>query len=218
MSEGKKLGVKTETVSTTQIPFNVTSQNPFNKCMLVSVEAKATEIKKGDKAGQKPVTLSFTFESGDRTKRHTETIWPLADDDAKFNDKFGWMEQRIKHVAEKYIDITPEIANQLSGDNFDEFFTNVANVFNTGKAGKPIFKTEDDKPIAMWLKLTYDNNNRLQFPFPNFLEKVSETNKEAPKTLTVGNKDKVDKVVASNNAPGVNTKGNTEDLPDGFDF
>lgn len=214
-----KLGVKTDTVSTTQIPFNVSKENPFNKCYLVNVEAKETEIKKGDRVGQKPTTLSFTFESGDKTKRHTETIWPLTDnpESEEFNKKFGWMEQRIKHLLEKYIDVTEDVAAVLSGESFEEFFTNVAKVFNTGKGGKPVFKTEDGKGILMWIKLTYDNNNRLQFPFPNFLEKVGETNKEAPKTLTIGNKDKIDKSSTSTNAPGVK-QANTQDIPDDFDF
>lgn len=218
MSEGKKLGVKTETVATTQIPFQVSTDNPFNKCILTKVEAKETEIKKGDSAGTKPITLNLTFESADRTKRHTETFWPIKSDDAKFDEKFGWMEQRIKHVVEKYIDVTSDVANALSGDSFDEFFHNVANVFNTGKAGKPIFKTDDDKGIPMWLKLVYDKSNRLQFPFPNFLEKVGETNKDKPKTLAIGAKDKMDRSAGNTNAPGTKSQANTEDIPDDFSF
>lgn len=146
------------------------------------------EFTKANKDTYKALKLSFSDLDNKRKFQKMEFI-PTAGDNYDKN-KEG-LNKRMKHIIETYTGIENFPKNGIGKEakNWDEYMQALATYMNTGREGKPIFKTKEDKFIPVHLKLTYYKNN-LGFPLsPNFIEIVS-LNK--PTTLTIDkNYDKI---------------------------
>lgn len=166
----------------------------IHKTVLLNVVLNT--IKKKD--GTETKALQFTFVDLDNVRKFIHTEWTVDPSDAKFGKKLEALNIRFKHIYEAYSKF-PEAGLGKGATTFVQYLELLAIGINTGKAGKPIYKTDDGKLIPVYIKLTYFNNN-LGFPYsPNFLEVIKE-GKET--TLTI---DKRYDTVEQTDAPSGNT-------------
>lgn len=127
-----------------------------------------------DEAKRKYVTLSFT-----PAESNTETI-PGGKSEWKVTNIFDWVQHLFKVFILKGREFTEEEADALSLPfiDFDEngqyvpvdpetvvagwtkLFSNVEEIFNRGKDGKPYYKTADNKMIPVWIKLIRYNKTK----------------------------------------------------------
>jgi hypothetical protein len=161
-------------------------------------EVKQEEIGKDKKFN----VLIFVFrdELGDRTYRHSE--FPIEDDAEKRDVRLQGLYSRIGHIFTAFAPM-PQEGLGTGATSFQDFFSKVANSFNTGNAGKPVFVREEaDKkfPVSVWLKLTVDKKDNIGFPMsPNFIERIKaeSANVQAARTLVIDKK--FDKMEQSGN-------------------
>lgn len=139
------------------------------------------------KDGSTVPVLQFVFKDADQ-RQHTHIEWEIEANDAKFQDKVGYMNSRIKHIYEAIFGSFPEKGIGTNATSFAEFFNAVADAFNSvtrtiKKEGEEDKKVKAYSTIHLYYKLTYYKGN-LRFPLsPNFLER-KEANKPC-KTLTI---------------------------------
>lgn len=185
-----QFGVTSETQSKNSTPFKA----GFTKSVLVGV--KKEEIGKTDKY----TVLTFTFKdmAGDKTYRHSEFM--VKPDDTNREKKTNGLNVRIKHIFEAFAPF-PTGGIGVGATSWEDFFDKVANAFNTGNNGKPVFnRIEADKeiPVIVWLKTIYDKKNNLGFPLsPNFIERVKTESQVEPLTLVIDKRyDKIEQTDA----------------------
>lgn len=127
-----------------------------------------------EEAKRKYVTLSFT-----PAESNAETI-PGGKGEWKVTNVFDWVQHLLKVYVLKGREFTEEEADLLSlpFTDFDEngqyvpvdpetvvagwtkLFNNVEEIFNRGKDGKPYYKTSDNKPLPVWIKLIRYNKTK----------------------------------------------------------
>lgn len=209
----RKLGISKDTVggSTVPIPAPYKLDKPDNQfttgyhfpiATLVAVSFIADKAMKQNGVEVTKPVLSFIFkDSKNRQYQHIE--FPVDDDDAKFESKVEWMNQRIKHIWDEAIGdrLFPTDGLGQEADNFADLFKDVATKFNAvktgeGDAAKVVYAT-----TPLYIKLTY-NKDRVQFPlFPNFVQRATEGGKVGPVvTLTITpSRDKVEPPASASN-------------------
>lgn len=238
MALKKKLGITKDVVAESGIPINAprkmekrTAQYPngyeFPITQLVNVVCTPEkEIKRQDGTIDKLPTLSFVFRTAD-AKQFTHVEFPLDDDDDKFDSRMEAMNQRIKHIFNHTIGEKHFKDDSMTGDDFLEFFTNVANAFNNETITiQSKVEGEKDKVVRLYtkarvyLKLTY-YKTRLQLPqYPNFVQRVVE-NQEC--NLVINPQyDQVEAIASANKGINAGYTGGTNnnfgaDASDGFE-
>lgn len=242
-------GAITEAKSTSVVPLQPTEAEKFPIGQLVSVSAS---FRKTTDDGAKPV-LVFHFADGAKERQHYHTEWCLLKDSDKFTiaEQITWQNDFIAHIWDTFMGVGShakaqlgamtdeyfnaiEIPEEISETEDEEdlaarvdwyaFFYRVADQFNTGRAGKPIYQTTKDGkavPVVVRIKLILDNKgDYYQLPkFGNFLE-LWVAGK--PTLLQLGKKDRITKAPAANYSqytnPAANPASNPaqDDLPAGF--
>jgi len=223
-------GITQDTKSTNNVPLltptkleGTNSEFPsgwkFPVARLVNVVCNPEFAKKD---GSTTPILQFVFRDADQ-RQHTHIEWVVESDDAKFEDKRGWMNSRIKHIYEAVFGSFPEKGVGTNATSFVEFFNAVAAAFNgvvtTKKVGDEEKKVKYYPTVNLYYKLTYYKGN-LKFSLaPNFLEK-KEASKPC-KLLTIDLKyDNVEPDVKAKGTgiPGMGASSSpssgTDDLPD----
>lgn len=200
MSNTSMFGITKDTKSSNLLPIEPPKKDNAGNWVypiayLMEVKADpAYETKKGEK----PV-LSFKFVNSDKTKQFIHFEWAIDDMNAtNAADRLAAMQSRIKHIFETY-EKFPEQGIIPKEETFESFFEAVEMAFHGKKAKNSkasLIFTEKEKPIPVYLKLVYNNQNTIQFPYaPNFIERQRGN---APKTLNVNLKyDKVEQAVGS---------------------
>lgn len=186
----------------------------LQKAHLVSV--KAEEIGKNTKY----FTLAFSFLDieGNKSFNHVEFI-PVGKANDKqteqenYESKRAGFNSRIKHIWEAF----GTWVGIQGAKSWQDLFEKIASEFNNANEGTPIFM-KNGKHLPVWIKTTYNNKNSLQFPLsPNFIEKGTEENKIAPKTLAINAKyDKITQTVAPDPLGGGNVLGGGASTSGGF--
>jgi len=95
---------------------------------------------------------------------------------------------RIKHIYETFVSAFPSMPDT---NGFGEFYDWIGKAFNnTLKVKEGETPTSIYADVEIWLKVVYDNQNRLGIPdFPNFIEKANKGAR--PSLRIVENKDKI---------------------------
>jgi len=189
----------------------------FPIARLINVKSN-TQYEKND--GTIVPVLQFVFVDSDK-RQYTHFEWEIEESDNKFDKKVGWMQARIKHIYEETIGEFPDngIGNPTGDETEENQFALLFNIIESDFNKVTIQK--NDKPVRVftqhwaYYKLVYYNGN-LQFPFPNFLERITE--KDQPcKTLSIGKKDTIDQEAskkATTGIPGMDsTPDGSDDLP-----
>ena len=127
-----------------------------------------------EEAKRKYVTLSFT-----PAESNVDTI-PGGKSEWKVTNIFDWIQHLYKVFILKGREFTEQEVEDLSLSftDFDEngvyvpvepetviaawtqLFNNVENAFNRGKEGKPYYKSADNKPLTVWIKLLRYNKTK----------------------------------------------------------
>lgn len=163
--------------------------------------------------------LTFTFKDATKTYTHTEELW---DNDGKTE----WKNIRIySQIMTAYTNL--EIAHKLlemdknSPDNglfavdknvntsYEKYFTAIVKQFNEGKNGKPVFQTEEGKPIAVRFKLVRQGvgkgTNNLQLSVNgNCIEKISSNASVKSILSVIATGKNPDRFIAQEVAPKAN--------------
>ncbi len=182
----KKLGISKDLQASAGIPIpaprkldKATQQYPngyaFPIANLVKVYCDPKkEIKRNGDTTEEPV-LGFVFTTKDK-KQYTSVEFPIDMDEDGSEKKFEQLASRIKHIFCEVVGESKFSEDAMSGDNFTEFFTNVAAEFNkhvvtTGEGDNaksvPLYTKN-----SIYIKITY-YKDRLQTPlFPNFVQKA----------------------------------------------
>jgi hypothetical protein len=194
-------------------PIQTAQGYDFPKGFLSKVESKEIEIKSGDSKGEKRKVLDFTFTDTaeiDKAKvRFIHTEWELEEvttDDGK--KKFEGAKARIKHIHDTVNPNSSVILGQ-GATSFGNWFEIIANQFNEGANGKPVFF---NKPLFIFV--CYQKSKDItQFPlFPNFIEIA---NKPKPVTITIDTRyNRITPKKASSSLPGMDSPS---DFPMGGD-
>jgi hypothetical protein len=127
--------------------------------------------------------LVFSFSDSTNTYTHNEELWDGEVDKVKWKIDHITAQTMAAYVGQE------QTFKLLSGDglnakvpeatkSFSAWFRAIAAQFNTGKDGKPVFKTEDDKMIPVRFKLTRQTvgkgTNNLQLSTNgNTIERIS---------------------------------------------
>lgn len=150
-----------------------TGMPSFNGCSIPRLRIVFTSTDP-DANKRKYVTLSFTA-----VESNAMTI-PGGKEEWKINSVFDWLKHLLNVFVLKGREMTAEEeeALSLSFIDFDEqgdyvpvdveqviagwraLFENFVNMMNTGKDGKPCYKTADGKDIALWIKLIRYNKTK----------------------------------------------------------
>ena len=184
----KKLGITKETTSGSGIPIGApvalkdrTPMYPnkyeFPIARLVNVVFDpAKEVKRNDEVTLTPV-ISFVLTTKEG-KKFTHVEFPVDDDDAEFQKKNEQLNQRIKHIFVETVGENKFEEGDMVGDDYAEFFSNVAKAFNKHTVQTPSKDGEETKTVALYtrnqvyFKVTY-YKDRLQLPlFPNFIQRA----------------------------------------------
>lgn len=165
--------------------FKTGYEFPIGRLVLVKFNPEK-EVKSNGVPEPKPV-LEFLFKDAkDRQLTHIE--FPIDDDDAKFDQKMEWLNQRLKHIWDEAIGAQsfPDEGLGSNANNFAEFYEDVALQFNKVKTSQEADAKTVYSQRPLYIKVVY-NRNRLQFPlFPNFLQRAKNGDKLEPViTLTV---------------------------------
>lgn len=161
-------------VSTIKVGEDSTGLPSFNGMELPRLRFLFTS-NEPEEAKRKYVTLAFT-----PAESNAETI-PGGKSEWKITNTLDWIQHLFKVFVLKGREFTEEEANALSLDfvDFDEtgqyvpvdpevvvaawtkLFNNVADIFNTGKDGKPYYKTATNGIVPLWIKLIrYNKTNK----------------------------------------------------------
>lgn len=210
----RKLGVSKDTVGGSTVPlpapyelekpteqFPTGYHFPVAKLAAVVYTAKK-EMKQAGSTVEKPI-LSFIFKD-DKERQYTHIEFPIEDDDAKFESKLEWMQQRVKHIWDETIgeSLFPEEGLGLNAETFEELYEDMAKQFNAKKTGEGEAAQVVYSKTPVYVKLTY-NKDRVQFPlFPNFIQRAVVGGKPVPVTnLTITpSRDKIKPAAASSTA------------------
>lgn len=192
----------------------------FPNGRLVNVVANAEfETKDGNRS-----VLQFTFK-GSKGETFTHTEWNLEPTDPKMEGKMGALQSRIKHILEQVGLNMPEKGIGVGAKNFDEFFTSVANTFNSQtitveKEGEEPKSVKKYYQTQVYLKLVYNRSN-LNFPYlPNFIQTATKDGKASPCQLGINLQyDTLEQSATNSNTfnnvgGGATAGGDLSDLPD----
>lgn len=154
----------------------------FPTVYLVDVQSIGQEIGSGERQGQTERVLRMDFSDQPKGKGGKKgfraLFWPVnpSGDEEKDAKNIETVQTQIKHIFDQFKTLK-EDEYLGSGDTWEELFDSIAEAFNTGAEGQPIYGQ-----VPTWLKLTYYRNN-LQLPrFPNFIERKAGN---FPQTLSV---------------------------------
>lgn len=213
-------GITTETKATNNAPLLVATKvenNPqfpsgwqFPIAHLVNVTSNPAYEKKD---GSTAPILQFVFRDSDG-RQHIHTEWEVESGDTKFEEKLEGMKVRINHIYLAIFGKSPKEGIGTTATNFTEFFSMVADAFNSRTTGEGDAVKKYYPTVPLYYKLTY-YKTRMNFPLsPNFLEKVVP-NKPC-KLLTINTT--YDKLVPSggtgkSSIPGMGSSPMGDDLP-----
>jgi hypothetical protein len=175
-------GITEETRVTNKTPFPIITPvkgDEYPIGGLLDVKVAYREITKDGakyKKGDKLAILQFHFEDPTYKHIHIEDFWrPTATTGEKsktLQENLDVLKVQLAHIYEGYMGDKSAVGIGVEAKNFDQFFELWAKAFNEGNNGKPVYKTSEEKPILVWLKLT-SYKGVLGFPlYPNFLQKV----------------------------------------------
>jgi hypothetical protein len=193
---GKKdelnFGVLEDTRVTNKTPFPVVTPingDEYPVAGLLDVKVAFREITKDGanyKKGDKIAILQFHFEDPTYKHIHFEDFWrptaTVGDKPKTLQENLDVLKVQLAHIYEGYMGEKSAVGIGAEAKNFDQFFELWAKAFNEGNKDKPVFKTIEDKPILVYMKLTSYKGN-LGFPlYPNFFQKVitKEGKREKP--------------------------------------
>lgn len=197
-----KVGIKKDLVAKAGIPINppLPIEKPtayfkshvFPIATLESVtfvpDQKSEDRQTGEITEQ-PV-LKFTYkDTVNPEKKITDTIYPLDEDDEKFDMKLDGMQKSIKHVfeeligADKFNEEDFGAEGTTSHEVFGSLFKNAADAFNKFVTTKIVKKGENGEEdtkksipsytlVPFYLKLTYFNGRLSPTMFPNFVQRA----------------------------------------------
>ena len=175
----KSVGIDLEVRASSETLFPVSPENWKHVAVLTKVSVE-TNTNKDD---EEYISLDFHFQSpnGDYNFTHKERA--VESDDAKFDDKSKWCDQRMAHIYNAFMGVnahtnvngkglgTPDDATDAS---WEGYFHALARDFNTARKGAEVFKDDKKKPLVVWLRLVYTKTGYLSLPFPNFIELYRE--------------------------------------------
>lgn len=215
----KRLGISKDVQATAGIPIGApirldkrTDMFPnsweFPIANLVKVHFDPAKLVKREEIETPTPILTFIFSTIDR-KQHTHTEFPIEDDDAKFDDKLGAMHQRIKHFFVETIGEDKFTEDSMDGEDFAEFFGNVAKAFNKETVVIPGKTEAENKTVPaytrtpLYVKLTY-YKTRVQFGlYPNLVQRAYIAGKQTKCELLINPQH--DKVVPQERAAASTT-------------
>lgn len=219
----RKLGISKDTVggSTVPIPAPYKLDKPneqfttgyhFPIAKLVAVSYIADKAMKQNGVDVTKPVLSFIFKD-DKNRQYQHIEFPVDEDDAKFESKVEWLNQRVKHIWDETIGdkMFPQEGLGANAETFAELFKDIADKFNAVKTGEGEQARVVYAQTLLYIKLTY-NKDRVQFPlFPNFVQRAKIADKVVPVvTLTITpSRDKVEPP-ASTSAPALGYAGGTD--------
>ena len=219
----KKLGISKDLQASAGIPIpaprkldKATQQFPngydFPIAQLVKVYCDPKKVVKRNGEDTEEAVLGFVFATagGNNTpkKQYTSIEFPIDSDDDNFDKKFEQLASRIKHIFCEVIGESKFTEEAMTGDTFEEFFTNVAAEFNKHKVTTGEGDAAKTVPVytknSVYIKITY-YKDRLQTPlYPNFVQKAyNGTQPIACELIINPTYDKIEaqaKVVAGGNA------------------
>jgi hypothetical protein len=183
----KKLGISKETQAKAGIPIPAPKKLDkasqvfpnaweFPVAQLVKVHFDpAKDVTRNQETTQVPaIIFVFTTANG---KQFTHVEFPIDEEDEdKFNTKFENLSQRLKHIFCETVGEDRFKEGVMEGDDFTEFFSNVAKAFNAEVYTKGEGEAAKTLPIYtrnhVYIKLGY-YKDRLQIPmYPNFVQKA----------------------------------------------
>lgn len=182
---GGRRAVAKEAVALNIVPFVISPEHWLHKALLVDVNYQLREGKK-DPEKTYPV-LNFVFRHIDHLKSPNDarvpmeivTEWPITGDDAAtVNKRLNWQDNRLAQLYNCFMGDNAHqniaLGEGEHGDPaaWEAFYANLADTFNKGKNGNPIYKDENGNPYPIWLTLTYDPSGNTQLPFGNFIHLV----------------------------------------------
>lgn len=130
-------------------------------------------------------TLEYLFKDN-KDRQFTHIEYPIDMTKDKAQDMIQWLNERVMHIWNETLGINrlPESGIGVGANSFEEYFKAVADTFNSvkyqdGDKEKVLYPT-----IAIYVKLTY-NQDRLQLPmFPNFIQRaVDDKNQPRPQEI-----------------------------------
>ena len=184
--KGSKLGIKKDLQSSAGIPINAPARLEkrtefypnsweFPIVQLVRVDFNPTkEINRNGEVSTSPVLqLVFVTKNG---KQFTHIEFPIDEADAKFEEKVGYLQQRVKHIYDAVVGASKFKEGSMEGDTFAELFDNIAKAFNAETITKGEGELAKTIPLYSatfaYLKLVY-YQTRIQMPmFPNFIQRA----------------------------------------------
>jgi hypothetical protein len=202
----EEFGIGQETKGSNQTPF----QAGIHKLYLSKVVSE--EVGKDKKYDV--LSLYFSDIEGIRTFKKSEFA-PSNPDADKQKKAVNGFNVRVKHIFESYVPFPADGIGKGAKD-WKDYFDKIALAFNTGRDGKPIYTKdsgEKQMPVVSWAKLVYNYKDDVDFPLsPNFIEKITEVNQQAPKTIVIDKKyDKMEqggsKAKTSSNVMGAEGDG-----------
>lgn len=190
-----QFGISTEQKSSNSVNF---SKRGIYKVYLTDV--KVEEVGKDTKF----TVLSFNFSDAEGIKSFKHSEFIVDSTDEKFEKKLNGFNSRVKHIFETYIPF-PKSGIGFGATSFEDYFTKIAESFNTGNEGLPIFKTKEGASILVWIKLAfYNTKGNIGFPLsPNFIEKVKADNQTEAKTLNIDPRYDKEQVVTTTPQKGI---------------
>ena len=186
----RKLGISKDTVggSTVPIPAPYELDKPTPQFEtgyhfpIAKLSAVAYIPNKETKLGERQV-LSFIFKDEEK-RQYNHIEFPIDEDDAKFESKLEWLQQRLKHIWDETIgeSLFPADGLGTNAETFGELYEDTAKKFNAAKTGEGDLAVPVYTKTPVYIKLTY-NKDRVQFPlFPNFVQRAVVGGKPVPVT------------------------------------
>ncbi len=111
--------------------------------------------------------LQFVFVD-QKKRQYIHTEWEIKSDDVKYSTKIESLNSRYAHLYTRIIGSLEGKAIGADAKSFGDYFAKLAEPFTAAK------ETISKKPF--YLKLIYDNNDNLGFPYaPNFIQLKDNT-------------------------------------------
>lgn len=182
-------GAATSNRSISTAPFDVSDENWKQRALLVKVEV--TKLESDDKSKSYDV-LAFTFRGVDYLTKGDNPHVPLfihrewvidaeTTNGHTIEEQVQWQNDRLAHMFDVFMGMDAHKAlndgaglGASEGGAWLDFFKSVANSFNTGRNGKPIFANTEGRLIPCYLKLVYDRTGKVRIPLGNFLDIIDE--------------------------------------------
>jgi hypothetical protein len=171
-------GAVDTSVAQTRIGFPISNENPFNTCYISSVESRDIAPDPDDEA-QEPKTpalfIHLTHTDDDRM-REDIALWPIVKDYENFTIKQQETKQDyvISHILGEFIE--PPKGLGADATSWKDFFDKIADAFNKGKEGKPVYQDEKGRSYMCRVKLVRSAKmNKVEVPrYGPFFERVVE--------------------------------------------